>query len=196
MMWQPRSTFTAQEREDRSKRLNASELGDIARGDWDTLYRAKTEGIEPDLSLVLPVQLGKYTEPFHIGWLTHVHSMDIKPTEHYSRILTYVEGHPMLCCTTDGMVRIDGEWYPLELKHVSQWTRSMSSAIDKYLPQLLGQMYCTGTRQAMLSVIFGNAYQEFTVVHWDQGAWDHLSRMIGIFWSGVRNRTPPEKPTW
>ena len=66
---------------DRAKGIGGSDAATIMNGDWLALWQEKTGRREPDdLSNVLPVQLGTFTEPFNRAWFAQQTGMAVDTT--------------------------------------------------------------------------------------------------------------------
>ena len=62
----------------RANGIGGSDAMRIMSGDWNSLYREKLGIDEPaDLSNVFKVQLGTWTESFHLQWLARQNNLEI-----------------------------------------------------------------------------------------------------------------------
>ena len=181
--------------EDRALRLqfvggadaNTLMSGDIER--VNNLWEEKLGLREPDdLSGVLQVQLGSYTEPFNRAWYE-------KQT---GRVVTDVGAamshldHEWMGATLDGIAREarPGGERVFEAKHVSAFAKS-DEVLAKYLPQLTHNMLVAGLQRADLSVIFGNHKFEVFEVTLDAAYAAQLMAVEQAFWTCVQTRTRP-----
>lgn len=186
-------TLTAAQLEAREGRLTASRVGVLMNGDdaahydlWrectgDPSYEA------PDLSAVWAVQLGSFTEGLNLSWYT------LKQDRGLTRCgeVAVSEERPWAACTLDGW---DAE-HPagpavIEAKHVGGF-EPRERVIARYTPQVHWQMYCTGARMAVLSIIEGAREPVLEEVPRDDDYLDELLRRADEFWRCVSSLTPP-----
>lgn len=171
---------------DRHLGLGASDAKRIVDGDWHKLYMEKTQQADPeDLSYVFRVQLGSYTEPFHLLWLSQMH--DFVLDDRSERI--YHPEHEFMFCHLDGW-RQDEDTF-IEVKH----SNSRATARDKalyYMPQLQHQLACTGKSHCYFSVIAGNDEPEMLRVDRNQDLIDELIKQETAFWWHVENKVAPD----
>lgn len=168
--------------------LGGSDANTIMSGDVERiirLWQEKRGEVEPeDLSGVLQVQLGAFTESFNRAWFT-------KQT---GRLVTHVGeeraslDHEFMGATLDGMT--DGETTVWEAKHVSAFAKS-DEILARYLPQLTHNMLVTGSRRACLSVLYGNHKFEVFDVELDEAYAAALVTAEEAFWTCVRTGVPP-----
>lgn len=175
---------------DRRRGIGGSDATRIVAGDWYNLWMEKTGRAKPeDLSRVLPVQLGSFTQPFNRRWFEmmtgRVVSDEEKAFEH--------DKWPIMNCHVDGLVIVDAGWAIWEAKHLSAYV-DMEWAISKYYAQLQHNMEVTGHDRAALSVIFGNQNWEYQVVEFDRPYVDKLVKQERAFWEYVQaDLEPPGK---
>lgn len=121
----------------------------LVEGKWKDIWEIKTGRVKKeDLSNVLPVQMGIYTEPFNIHWFQK--QTGFKITDN-NKVFNNPDV-PFLHATVDGI--IESEEAIFEAKHVSPF--SVKNVVDKYYPQLQHYMCVTGLSKAYLSVLVGN----------------------------------------
>ncbi|MEY4932681.1 MAG: hypothetical protein RLZZ403_1001 [Pseudomonadota bacterium] len=180
--------LTAEQIEARKAYVGGSDANVLLSGDANKIHelwlvkRGLSEG--EDLSGVLPVMLGSWTEPFNRAWFE-------KTT---GRIVTSVGEehasleHEFMAATLDGLTD-DGKTV-FEAKHLNPFGRA-EEALAKYMPQLHHNMIVTGTRRAVLSVIFGNHKHEVFDVQRDHDYAATLIEIEAAFWRCVRTGTPP-----
>ena len=114
------------------------------------LWLEKRGHKEPaDLSEVLPVLLGCWTEPFNRQWFEQLTGRRVSNA-----------GEVRVCgvnswrrATLDGIIKATGTVF--EAKHTSAFAKP-DEVLERYMPQLQHNMAVTGHQQAALSVIFGN----------------------------------------
>ena len=137
----------------RRRAIGGSDANIILSGDAGRIHQLWLEkrGESPpsDLSNILPVVLGCWTEPFNRQWFKQVTGRRISNT-----------GATFTCrvnkwrrCTLDGIIRDTGSIF--EAKHTSAFVKA-DEILERYMPQLQHNMAVTGYRQATLSVLFGN----------------------------------------
>lgn len=153
--------LSAEQRKKRRHSIGGSDANIIFGGDHEkimALWREKRGEAEPvDLSCVLQVQLGCYTEAFNVAWFS-MNTGKVVSGRGEERTIESGCGFPMTA-TLDGM--IDGAVF--EAKHVSAFS-NMDECLEKYAPQLQHNMLVAGTHRAFLSVIFGNHKWDYVEV--------------------------------
>lgn len=100
-----------------------------------------------DLSTVLPVMLGTWTEAFNRQWFEQLSGNQVTDMGRSFRCDRY----EWRSCTVDGLVG-DAIW---EAKHTNAFA-NVDEVLERYMPQLQHNMAVTGMETAVLSVIFGN----------------------------------------
>lgn len=162
------------------------------------LWREK-RGEQPgeDLSDILAVQMGSFTEPLNIAWFEKQTGRKVLPGAQ-ARHLTKFGPEPFMRCTLDGFVmeqETDDPFAPLpegvfEAKHTG--TRSTDAEVfERYVPQLTHNCLCTGAKFAWLSVFKGNG--DWCVFEYALDA-DYAAALIEAerdFWQHVKDGTPP-----
>lgn len=173
---------------DRRKSIGASDAGKIMAGKWADLWLEKTGRREPDdLSNVLPVQLGIFTEGFNRLWFERITG---NPVFDFGQMRAH-PSLPFLTCTLDGMVRlVNGDEAVFEAKHVGG-REPLGVVIARYQPQVQHQMHVTGTGLAVLSILIGTDRYEYVEVPRDEFYLaDMVEREID-FWRYVQADEPP-----
>lgn len=180
--------LTAKQIKFRRHVIGGSDANIIMSGDEDALMRLweeKTGRREPeDLSNVLQVQLGSFTERFNVLWFQHQTGRVV--TDQGEELLSM--DNPMMACTLDGMTD-DGNTV-FEAKHTSAFYKS-EDVLAKYMPQLHHNMIVTNKQHAVLSVIFGNHKYEAFEVDLDSDYAAALIRAEFEFWAAVQGDYPP-----
>jgi len=183
--------------DERRSFIGGSDANVILSGDGEKvvrLWREKRGEAEPeDLSRVLPVMLGCWTEAFNRQWFEQLAG------ERVGSI-----GEHVACarrswrrCTLDGVVEGSGALW--EAKHTSAFARS-DEVLERYMPQLQHNMAVTGRERAVLSVIFGNHKYEMIEVASDWLYQLELLEAEEEFWDCVQTGkepvplTPPPPP--
>lgn len=171
---------------DRHLGLGASDAKRILEGDWHELYLEKIQEKEPeDLTHVFRVQLGIFTEPFHLDWLAKTHGFNLVET--FERIHHPV--HDFMFCHLDGW-RDDHDTF-IEVKHSNGRATAREKAIY-YMPQLQHQLAVTDKHYCYFSVIAGN--EDPQMVRVDRNG-EYITKLIELeqsFWWHVENRVAPE----
>lgn len=116
----------------------------------DRLWREKRGELPPeDLTNVLPVMLGTWTEDFNRQWFQQVTNDSVAVSLENLRCCT----HDWRRCSLDGFILSrNAVW---EAKHTGAFTRS-EEVLERYMPQLQHNMAVAKSELAILSVIFGN----------------------------------------
>lgn len=182
--------LTAKQIKFRSKVIGGSDANIIMSGDEAAimqLWGQKTGRVEPDdLSNVIQVQLGSFTEAFNVRWFEQ--QTGRKVTNQGDELLSME--YPIMSCTLDGLTD-DGKTV-FEAKHVSAFAKS-DEIVAKYMPQLHHNMVVSGTDHAVLSVIFGNHKWEAFEVDFDFDYAHEVIRRELDFWAAVESNYPPIK---
>ena len=183
--------------EDRAARLDligGSDANTLMSGDIErvnNLWEEKLRLREPDdLSDVLQVQLGAFTEPFNVAWYEkHTGRKVIRRGE----ALVHLD-HDWMGATLDGVsvaaLLVGDLERVFEAKHVSAFAKP-DEVLAKYLPQLTHNMLVAGLQHADLSVIFGNHKFEVFSVKLDADYAEQLMAVEEAFWRCVQTRTRP-----
>jgi predicted phage-related endonuclease len=185
--------------ETRREAIGGSDANIILSGDEAAilkLWRVKRgeEGPE-DLSAVLPVMLGCWTESFNRQWYERETGLQVERT---GAVSAHPE-HRWRRCTLDGYVPALGAVW--EAKHTSAFAKS-DEVVARYMPQLQHNMAVVGAQKAVLSVIFGNHKWELFEVAADWLYQEDLLIAEARFWDCVRKGErpvaapvpPPPKP--
>ena len=167
--------------------IGGSDAKRIMDGDWLRLWEEKTGKTPPDdLSGVLPVQLGSFTEPFNLDWFSRHTGIPLR-----FDLCQHVKhpDHPFIGANIDA--RTDGAI--VEAKHVNAFSKA-EEVIGRYYPQIQHYLAVTGEQKAYLSVIFGTQAWEFFTVERDN---DYIERLIAReceFWRHVEANKQPHDP--
>jgi predicted phage-related endonuclease len=170
--------------DERRKGIGGSDATTIMTGDWLPLWEEKTGRRPPDdLSGVLPVQLGSFTESFNRKWFTKQTGIEVTTDD--CEHLVHQE-HACMRANLDG--RVDGGIF--EAKHTNAWAKE-DEVVSKYYWQMQHCMAVSKAPLCYLSVIFGNMKWAFFEVKADAEAQAHLIEREAVFWRHVENDTPP-----
>lgn len=170
----------------RRLRIGGSDANVIMGEDAERIHNLwlekRGERMADDLSDVLPVMLGSFTEPFNVAWFE-------KRTGRTVTCQGDVRLHgAYMAATLDGMT--DGETAVFEAKHVGSM-RKDDDIFAAYVPQLTHNCVVTGTTRAVLSVLKGNADWCLFEYELDHAYADALVEAEARFWDCVRTGTPP-----
>lgn len=172
---------------DRRAYINASEAPTICSGDPQKrhlLWLEKTGQSEPeDLSDVLPVQMGSYTEAFNAAWFQKVTGLQVQCRGQVYR-------NDTLRATLDGLVCYQGNDCVWEAKHIGAFSK-VDEAVQRYMPQVFVQMHLAGARQAILSILHGTQNYEWVHVEWDDAYATQVLAQLADFHACVAFGEPP-----
>lgn len=183
--------LSGQQQADRLHGIGGSDANVLLSGNTNRiseLWRVKRGQVEAeDLSGVIPVMLGCWTEPFNRQWY-----------ERLSGKVVSEAGHSFICplygwrrCTVDGLIDPDGAIF--EAKHTSAFAKS-EDMLERYMPQLQHNMAVTRRDRAVLSVIFGNHKYEIIEVGSDWLYQQELLEAEAAFWDCVQTGREPVAP--
>ena len=150
--------LSASERAARLEGLGGSDANIIFSGDpqkiLDLWKEKRGEKSADDLSSVMPVVLGMWTEPFNRQWYEKLTGACVsRMGARYTST-----DHPWRQCTLDGFVEVNGAVF--EAKHTNGFAKP-EEVLGRYMPQLQHNMAITKSERAVLSVIFGNHKFEY-----------------------------------
>jgi len=170
---------------DRPTGIGGTDAIRITEGTWKDLWLEKIGKVErKDLSSVLPVQLGIFTEEFNRRWYQEVTKERVV---NIGDIFTHPQ-YDYIYGSLDGVAK--GKVF--EAKHVNAFVKDQN-IIDKYYAQVQHYMMVTGFSKAVLSVLRGNlGYNIFTIER-DKPFQRKLEIACHLFWFHVMNNIePPE----
>lgn len=171
---------------ERAKGIGGSDAKRIMEGDWHALWMEKTGRQEPDdLSDVLQVQLGSFTELFNRAWFEKQTGIPVGTDgcEHLTHAL-----HDFMRANLDGLC--DGAAW--EGKHVSAFSKD-EEIVSRYYPQCQHILAVAGLPLIYLSVIFGNHKWAYFSIEADDAYQDDLIAREEEFWSYVTNDHEPPR---
>jgi hypothetical protein len=166
--------------------IGSSDAKRIIEGDWLALYEEKVGIRQPeDLRRIFRVQLGKYTEAFHLDWLIEVNGMSLVRNKERIKSIQ----HPWM------QAELDAWWQDkntfVELKHSNE-RASPREITETYLPQLAHVCAVTGVKQCYISTIPGNDEPFLTKVEPTESYIEELVSLERSFWWYVENKIAPE----
>ena len=179
---------------DRKNWLGGSDFTRLMSGDDDAVLRLwqekRGEATQEDLSAVLPVQMGSFTEPLNLDWfeMTLGRTVTDEQMEAFSPELSFVR------VTLDGKtVAEDGSPAIIQAKHVNAFAK-IDDVVAKYMPQVHVEMHCAGVERAILSVFLGTLKYEAVEIQSDGAYLLDLLMAAEHFWSAVQSGEPPVPP--
>lgn len=192
--------LTADQAEARKHGIGGSDANTILSGDEARilhLWQEKRGEVPPDdLSRVLAVQMGCWTEAFNRQWFTRETGLEVVNAGKSAAC----PKNPWRLCTLDGQVPEKGNavW---EAKHTGAFSKP-EEILARYAPQLQHNMAVCGVDLAVLSVIYGNAKWEVYEVAADWLYQEELLEAERRFWGAVQTgdcpvavaAPPPPKP--
>ncbi|MGG5812558.1 YqaJ viral recombinase family protein [Falsiroseomonas sp. CW058] len=175
----------------RRRGLGGSDANKIYSGNPEAilrLWREKRGEEEPeDLSGVLPVMMGSYTEPLNAAWYERSTGRRVIDRG----VVLHSPAFEWMFATLDGLTTIedapDAVW---EAKHVNAFSK-MDEVVGRYMPQLHHNMHCAQRDRAVLSVFRGT--QEHHIIDVRRDDW-YLAQLIEAerdFWDAVASGRPP-----
>ena len=194
-----RSAFTPSELEERRKTLNASEMKRVMDGDWYNLYLEKVGEAEPeDLSDNFAVTLGTATESLNLEWLNKQYP-DLLVQYNPTGPACLQSDRKFISATPDGYCWIDGKKAVVDAKHThpfsgDEYGSAEERVIETYKWQMMTQMFCTGTRTAVISPIYGNQFGNYIVLNWNEDMVSDMLAQASKFWKHVELKEPPANP--
>tara|TARA_Y100000034_G_scaffold88416_1_gene106125 strand:+ start:30 stop:881 length:852 start_codon:yes stop_codon:yes gene_type:complete len=165
--------------------IGGSDATRIMKGDWHTLWMEKTKRQEPeDLSRVLPVQLGLYTEPVNKQWLEYELNKKVTDYPNLFQQKDFMFAH------YDGWIEEDH--ILVECKHTNS-NNTIDNVVSTYMPQIQHYLMVNESPYIYLSVIFGNNRFEYCKIDEDETYQKKLYEIEKSFWSYVQSDKAPEK---
>lgn len=166
--------------------LGGSDANKIMAGEWRGLWAVKTgRSTGEDLSDVLAVHMGTYTEPFNKIWFTDQTGIDVS-TERCDHLrhsaLDYMGAN------LDGQTPL-GDVF--EAKHITP-SSNIQKAQERYWFQLQHCMEVHGADVAYLSCFFGNSKWDYAVVDREPKSLKVMLAWEAEFWDYVQRDVEPE----
>jgi len=180
--------LTAAQLKARDGRLTASRVGCLMTGDATkilTLWREMVGDAEPeDLSGIWPVRLGEDTEALNLEWYERRTGRTLMRRGE----VVVCPGADWAACTLDGWDA--AEPGPVDAKHVGGF-EDRRTVVDRYVPQMMWQMICTGAKWSALSIIEGAREPAIEPVLYDAIYAGTLMNRAERFMECVWSLTPP-----
>lgn len=181
-------SLTAEQIAFRKTVIGGSDANILMSGDNDKIFalwqEKRGDKESDDLSDVLPVQMGIWTEAFNRIWFTKTTGRSVVAAGD-QRICFE---HPFMGCTLDGLT--DGGKSVWEAKHVSAFWKD-EEVVQKYIPQLTHNMIVCGLDRATLSVFFGNHKHAVFEFELDVDYARDLIEAETVFWDAVLSGVEP-----
>ena len=171
----------------RRKSIGGSCALRIMDGDWHTLWLDKMGYRErEDLSDVLPVQLGIWTEPFNISLFKKDMAVNVDEQVRY-----HYNWNGVPCRgTLDGEFMYNGVRTGLEVKHTFEMN-TMRKQLERYMPQLQLYLEVAGLQHIYFANLFGNRRYEYVKVAKDEGYLQRMHVHLKEFWQYVVDEKEP-----
>jgi predicted phage-related endonuclease len=148
------------------------------------LWECKTgRRASDDLSDVLPVVMGSFTEPLNAAWFQKQTGLEIAERD-------LPLAHPedsWRTATLDGRLKDGAIW---EAKHVNAFGKP-EETLARYQPQLHHNMSVAGAVKAHLSIFRGNADWVWFEVEYDPSYGEAVRKAEWAFWMAVQADEPP-----
>jgi YqaJ-like viral recombinase domain len=180
--------LTQEQKQQREGKLTASRVGILMNGTEQQIYDLYREltgdptYVEENLDDVWAVQLGSHTEKLNIDWYARKRSVSLRG------VVVVHFTCDWAACTLDAW---DDELScPIEAKHVNGFS-SFDDVVQRYLPQLHWQMYCTDSDRAIISVIIGANEPKIQTILRDDNYMNNLVSRAKSFMDCVNSLMPP-----
>ena len=171
---------------DRKQGIGGSDATRLYEGDWYQLWEEKLGKSEyPDLSDVLPVQMGIHTEPFNIQWFEKLTKLKVDGKQE----TFFHEKYKFMYAHVDGLI-LGEDKALLECKHTNAFSNP-KKVTDKYKAQLQHYLMCVKSKRIYLSVFFGNLKHEIMEITEDKEFQDKLENAEILFWHFVTTKKAP-----
>lgn len=181
------------ERAARGKAIGGSDANLLMAGDENAIHdlwmRKTGQMPEPDLSDVLPVQIGVWTEPLNVRWFERITGRKV-------RSRNALCPHPkrsFMACNLDGLTTTESlEPAVFEAKHVNAFS-NIDDVIQRYMGQVHHNMACAEVEHAILSVFVGTQKYEIAEIALDEWYLAQLIDREKAFWDCVERFEPPPR---
>ncbi len=172
----------------RREGIGSSDANIILSGEEERILRLwrekRGEAVPEDLSDVLPVMLGCWTEAFNRQWYEKNVGLAVSQIGE----VAVCPQHDWRRCTLDGYVNTKAAVF--EAKHVGAFSKP-EEVVERYMPQLQHNMAVIGSERGLLSVIFGNHKWEVFEIASDWLYQEELLIAEVRFWDCVRTGERP-----
>lgn len=177
----------------RRNSIGASDMNIIMGGEdaaVHKLWQVKTGQVEPDdLSDVLAVQMGIWTEDLNLRWFE---KQTGKKVSERKRKMVHPD-YAFLTASLDGVTHHPENDYPcvVDAKHVGPFYYDIQKTLHKYTPQLIMQMAIRDVPWGLLSVFSGSNKWEWVGLERDELLEAQVISAARKFWAHVQDKTPP-----
>ncbi len=183
--------LTAEQKLERRNGIGGSDASIIMECDpaaLIALWEQKRGVSEPeDLSRVLPVQMGSFTEPLNLYW----YELTTGRLVTHEGELRKATAYPFMRCTLDGLTTTGaGNPAVFQAKHVNAFSK-IEDVAQKYMAQIHHEMHVCGVRHAILSVFIGTLTYEHVEIECDDFYLAQLIDREREFWRCVESGEPP-----
>lgn len=137
-----------------------------------------------DLSDILAVQMGSFTEPLNLFWFEKKTGLEV--TRDGEAVVSV--DLPFMACTLDGFVASENA--VVQCKHVSG-RETFETIVERYTPQVQHEMIVTGASKAYLSVFLGAGDWRCETMYSDPFYAAALTEAEADFWDCVLSGKPP-----
>ncbi len=179
---------------DRSNTIGGTDAARLVKGDWKNLYYEKKGIQEPDdLSNVLPVQMGIYTENFNRTWYEKETKNSLSPS-----IIIQSIDHPMLTASLDAVALnpTNNQVSVWDAKHTNAFSKA-EKLFERYYPQMQHYMMVSGIDNAILSVFYGNMkWEELHIAKDEDFQWSLLKAELMFLHMMDNEQEPPDHMDW
>lgn len=154
------------------------------------LWREKRgEAEHEDLSDVLAVQMGQWTEPLNLYWFEKKTNFHVKQ----KGLEIAHESMPHMLATLDGVFVCEEGDGVLEAKHVNSYHFVLDKIVNNYYPQLQHNMLVSGLEFSALSIFIGSMQWQWEMVRADASYQKTLVEREAEFWNCVVSGRIPGK---
>ena len=168
--------------------IGGSDTNKIMAGEWRDLWAVKTGRKKgDDLSNVLAVQMGSWTEALNRAWFEKQTGLTVKTVDDHlvHGTVDYMGGN------LDGVIDVLGQPEVFEAKHTNAGM-NVDKAVSRYYAQLQHLMILIGADTAYLSCFFGNSKWDHATVKFDREYAEVLLEWEAEFWGYVQRDEEPE----
>lgn len=176
--------------EQRRAYIGGSDAGKVMSGQWRELWAEKTGRAKPeDLSNILAVQMGSFTEPLNAHWFEKQTGRAVERRSEF----VVSRHHPFMAANLDGVTTTaKGHRAYWDAKHVG---RLDEATVLRYTPQMTHCCAILGLDWWVLSVFVGNSKWETVEQEIDPMYQAELITKERVFWKFVQDDIEPVDTT-
>lgn len=185
--------------------IGGSDCVKIMNGQWCELWEIKTGRKQPeDLSHLIQVELGSFTEPFNLYWLEKETGWSATETQiPYAKGWSDASNHdasdvisnkiivPMQGTVDAIGINDEGEKAIIECKHTNAFT-TIDKQVEYYMPQIQCYLDLADMDLCIFSVIFGNSKHQATAITRDHNYISAMRKEVLDFWNYVHLDKAPD----